>query len=251
MTTATRSKGNVPGVDLSKPVVPQLFTMSHETYNKWINSPQLGRTSESLIFFGNPILERLSFTKWWFVPLYAFPLMAVCLNWSVPVIGWGATLKRALGGLVAWTFWEYVLHRFLFHGFEKVSVVAHFFLHGVHHITPQDPDRLVFPPIFIAIIGSGLMSIFRALVGPVMMWSWLAGVLFGYFIYDMVHFYTHFSKPNTVVGFLKNHRQYHMNHHFANHDIGFGVSSPFWDYVFNTVGKTSNKGPMRDGKKSS
>ena len=29
-------------------------------------------------------------------------------------------------------------------------------------------------------------------------------------------------------------RELHMRHHFQDHTRGFGVSAPFWDYVFRT-----------------
>lgn len=47
---------------------------------------------------------------------------------------------------------EYGLHRWLFHLDEylpnhPVAILTHFLLHGVHHIVPMDPYRLVFPPV--------------------------------------------------------------------------------------------------------
>ena len=30
-------------------------------------------------------------------------------------------------------------------------------------------------------------------------------------------------------------REYHLRHHFRDDDLGYGVSSPLWDYVFGTV----------------
>jgi sterol desaturase/sphingolipid hydroxylase (fatty acid hydroxylase superfamily) len=64
--------------------------------------------------------------------------------------------------------------------------------------------------------------------------GWLLGVgfLLGYLIYDMTHFYVHHHKPKTRVGKLV--RELHMRHHFQDHTRGFGVSAPFWDYVFRT-----------------
>ncbi len=64
--------------------------------------------------------------------------------------------------------------------------------------------------------------------------GWLLGVgfLIGYLVYDMTHFYVHHYKPKTRVGKLL--RELHMRHHFQDHTRGFGVSAPFWDYVFRT-----------------
>jgi len=32
-------------------------------------------------------------------------------------------------------------------------------------------------------------------------------------------------------------KQYHLRHHYKDDDRGYGVSSPFWDYIFRTVSK--------------
>lgn len=35
--------------------------------------------------------------------------------------------------------------------------------------------------------------------------------------------------------YLKEMKKYHLAHHYKNFDLGFGVTSKMWDYVFNTV----------------
>jgi sterol desaturase/sphingolipid hydroxylase (fatty acid hydroxylase superfamily) len=32
-------------------------------------------------------------------------------------------------------------------------------------------------------------------------------------------------------------KQYHLRHHYKDDDVGFGISSPLWDYVFGTTRK--------------
>ena len=60
-----------------------------------------------------------------------------------------------------------------------------------------------------------------------------AGFVVGYLFYDGTHYYVHHFVPTTRWGkFLRRH---HMTHHFADHDGGFGVSSPLWDVVFRTM----------------
>jgi sterol desaturase/sphingolipid hydroxylase (fatty acid hydroxylase superfamily) len=51
-------------------------------------------------------------------------------------------------------------------------------------------------------------------------------------MYDMLHFYVHHAEPGTKYGqFLK---RAHLLHHFQNPRLGFGVSAPWWDYIFKT-----------------
>src|SRR3974390_46353 len=50
-------------------------------------------------------------------------------------------------GMFAWTFAEYILHRYVFHWTNDTprGRRIHFLLHGVHHEYPSDKDRLVMP----------------------------------------------------------------------------------------------------------
>jgi sterol desaturase/sphingolipid hydroxylase (fatty acid hydroxylase superfamily) len=60
-----------------------------------------------------------------------------------------------------------------------------------------------------------------------------AGFVVGYLFYDGTHYYVHHFVPTTRWGKLL--RRHHMTHHFADHDGGFGVSSPLWDLVFRSM----------------
>ncbi|MGO9674557.1 MAG: sterol desaturase family protein, partial [Methylocella sp.] len=60
----------------------------------------------------------------------------------------------------------------------------------------------------------------------------LMGFIIGYLGYDMVHYYTHHAKPTTRLG--QTLRRLHLLHHFRDPTRGFGVSAPWWDYVFGT-----------------
>ena len=66
-----------------------------------------------------------------------------------------------------------------------------------------------------------------------------AGLLFGYLCYDMIHYATHhFSMKRGVWLWLK---QYHMRHHYKDDHIGYGVSSPLWDYVLDANKRTTGR----------
>lgn len=59
---------------------------------------------------------------------------------------------------------EYTLHRWLFHLDEYLpnhpaAIMTHFLLHGVHHIIPMDPYRLVFPPVIAVPLGLAVRSL--------------------------------------------------------------------------------------------
>jgi len=61
-----------------------------------------------------------------------------------------------LSGMFTFSLLEYILHRFVFHSEKwlpnnRIIRYLHYTLHGIHHMLPSDPDRLVYPPILFAI----------------------------------------------------------------------------------------------------
>ncbi len=59
------------------------------------------------------------------------------------------------------------------------------------------------------------------------------GLLFGYSSYLLIALRHHMYKPPK--NFLNIIWKHHNLHHFVGDDGAFGVSSPFWDYVFGTM----------------
>ncbi len=165
----------------------------------------------------------------------------------IPVIGtvfyrsWsqGIALLPAVGlsfgGLVVWTLAEYFLHRYVFHWVNETprGRRIHFLLHGVHHDFPNDGDRLVMPLLTSVPLALIFYSLFSLLLGTHLVQPFFAGFAIGYLCYDGTHYAVHHFKQTGRIGkFLKRH---HMLHHHADHDGGFGVSSPIWDWVFGTM----------------
>ncbi|HEX5003853.1 MAG TPA: sterol desaturase family protein [Gemmatimonadales bacterium] len=189
---------------------------------------------ETIPLFENPWLERLSHIHP-ITPLVVF----------LPIVGWflwqgaagrsfAAVAGLVVAGLFIWTLTEYTLHRWVFHYQPKSTWGrhVHFLIHGIHHDYPRDSTRLVMPPPvslpLAALFGLAFRGVFGASYEAI-----FAGFLIGYIIYDGIHYATHHWKMNGKVGgFL---REYHLRHHFRDDDLGYGVSSPLWDYVFGTV----------------
>jgi 4-hydroxysphinganine ceramide fatty acyl 2-hydroxylase len=96
---------------------------------------------------------------------------------------------------------------------------------------------LVFPPVPAALLATIIYQPFyliNEICGGHLYHARLAfsGAIAAYLVYDMIHYYIHYGSPtNQYFYFMK---RYHYNHHFVNHDQGFGISSPLWDEVFNT-----------------
>ena len=168
-------------------------------------------------------------------PFVAYlPVVAVVLTRSLRTAPAVEVALLVAAGLLAWTLAEYVLHRYVFHwtGSEAWKKRVHFLLHGVHHDYPSDSDRLVMPLGASVPMAVLFFALFRAALGE-RGESVFAGFTLGYLLYDGTHFAVHHFKQTTRLGkFLRKH---HMLHHHADHDGGFGVSSPLWDLVFGTM----------------
>jgi sterol desaturase/sphingolipid hydroxylase (fatty acid hydroxylase superfamily) len=167
------------------------------------------------------------------VVIYA-PVIVVMLVLAVQRDGWWDTLGLVLVGYVLWTLFEYWLHRIVFHFEPEKGIGAriHWMIHGVHHDHPNDPLRLVMPPaasipLAVLVVGA-LFLIFGSTHAPAV----AAGFLFGYIVYDEMHYAMHHHNPTTRLG--KRLRELHMRHHFQDDEKGFGISAPYWDVVFRT-----------------
>lgn len=164
------------------------------------------------------------------------PLMSFMLYRSAGRLDVASIAGLYVLGLVTWTLAEYWLHRLIFHWTKDTprGRRIHFLLHGVHHDFPNDKDRLVMPLLTSAPLAVIFYTLFYVLLGGVKYAEPVyAGFALGYLCYDGTHYAVHHFKQSSRIGrFLKRH---HMLHHHADHDGGFGVSSPLWDIVFRTM----------------
>jgi 4-hydroxysphinganine ceramide fatty acyl 2-hydroxylase len=145
----------------------------------------------------------------------------------------GSIILLFIAGILTWTLFEYILHRWLFHmavESEQAKRIT-YAIHGVHHEFPRDKERLFMPPVPSIIIASIFFSLWYLIMG----WKSLAffsGFVFGYLIYGSMHFAIHaFTPPPFLKALWRNH---HL-HHYKYPGKGFGVSSVLWDIVFRSV----------------
>lgn len=188
--------------------------------------------------FRNPILEKLSRTHI-AVPLVIFFIYSsVLLYWSVThtSLTIGTTVGMFFLGVFAFTWVEYMVHRYVFHmaADTAVKAKAQYTMHGVHHEFPKDKTRLAMPPLLSITLATLLLLFFRLILGD-LVFSFLPGFLVGYAAYLSVHYMVHAFQPPK--NFLKVLWVNHSVHHYKNGEVVFGVSSPLWDYIFGTMAK--------------
>ncbi len=191
--------------------------------------------SASPRIFENSVLDKLSRVHWT-VPLVVYlPVVALLGFVSLRAYSLPLVLALAALGYVLWTLTEYLGHRFLFH-YELPGTIGariHYLVHGVHHVHPNDPLRLVMPVLLSAPIMLIAHGVARLLFGMPLGYPVLMGFVVGYIGYDMVHYHVHHRTPRTRLGIAL--RRAHMLHHFRDPTRGFGVSAPYWDDVFGTA----------------
>jgi sterol desaturase/sphingolipid hydroxylase (fatty acid hydroxylase superfamily) len=155
------------------------------------------RSTETILYLGEVI----------FALSLAIALVATSnLSFRIIVLGF-------FGGVVAWTFAEYIAHRFVLHSIATTE-------HRHHHAHPQEPIDRIFWHTWLAF---GVVYLITA--GPV-----LAGVLVAYAWYLSVHHCAHHSPAILPASLLRHHLDHHK---FARRN--YGVTTKLWDRVFGTM----------------
>ncbi|MFT3977411.1 MAG: sterol desaturase family protein [Sphingomonas bacterium] len=189
--------------------------------------------TQRIRLFENEQLEKLT--------VISPPVFGLIWGVALPLIvwtGWGsADVLPAVGliftGLVAWSLFEYAMHRYLFHwelDWRPVRWLV-FLIHGNHHDSPNDEMRNLMPPIVSLPIAGLIWWGCTEAMGPAGTWLFL-GFIAGYVCYDLVHFACHqWPMRGRLALMLKRH---HMRHHYVNEDRNYAITAIFWDSVFRT-----------------
>lgn len=193
--------------------------------------------------FNNPILEKLSRTHISVPLIVFFSYAAFLLYWSIghTSLSTPTTVMLFIAGAFAFTWVEYMTHRYIFHmsTYTRLREKFQYTVHGVHHEFPKDRDRLAMPPLLSVTISTILLLIFRVIMGD-FVFAFLPGFLVGYACYLAVHYMVHAYAPPK--NFLKTLWINHSIHHYRDGELVFGVTSPFWDYIYGTLDTAKKKG---------
>jgi len=186
--------------------------------------------------FQNTYLERLTRTHI-AVPVSLFIIIAIALTaygFKHGFLNVLSAIGLFLAGWFIWTFLEYIAHRHVFHLHPDTEIKKsiQYTVHGNHHEYPKDKDRLAMPPILSLLLGTMFFFIFKLIFGQ-FVFGIVSGLLFGYAIYLFIHYAVHaYAPPKNFLKYLWFH---HSIHHYKEDDRAFGVTTPFWDWVFRTM----------------
>ncbi len=186
--------------------------------------------------FRNQYLEYLTKTHPLVIWGMYLPVFILLPYYAHNTLGYGIgrVLLTFFAGMFFWSFFEYIMHRFVFHMVaesEKARRVI-YVLHGNHHEYPRDKERLFMPAVPSLIISSTLFLLMYGMMGQ-NVFSFFPGFMLGYLIYGSMHYAIHAWNPpfKWMKGLWRNH---HL-HHYKQTQRGFGVSSTLWDHVFGTT----------------
>lgn len=187
--------------------------------------------SPRIRLFRNDWLERLTlisppaFALTW----TAFLALALYASWGAASLA--LSIALVLLGLLIWTLFEYVMHRFIFH-LKLRSELGRwliFLTHGNHHVAPDDRYRNIMPPIVSVVISCGIWLTFWLLLGPKGSVLYL-GFGIGYVVYDVIHYACHQLPMRGPI--LRQLRRHHIRHHYARVEGNYAITAIFWDRLF-------------------
>lgn len=186
--------------------------------------------------FSNRYVEMLTKTHPLVIWGIYFPLNVFLLFYSYATCHFSPAyiLLIFLGGMLFWTLFEYMMHRFAFHFISENPRARRlvYILHGNHHQHPRDKERLFMPPVPSLIMSSIIFSLMY-LLADTRVFVFFPGFVTGYLIYGTMHFAIHARNP--PYKWMKPLWRNHHLHHYKNDNRGFGVSTTLWDRVFGTM----------------
>lgn len=142
-----------------------------------------------------------------------------------------ATFATLTAGVLAYTFIEYAIHRWIYHGPRSPMNEVH----TGHH---DDANVMVGAPFFAPPVLSTINFLAAWLVIPApLAAAFSATILISYECQGLIHAISH-AWPGTRSlrsgGFFRAMRRHHMIHHHTGGDVNFGFTTALWDRVFGT-----------------
>jgi 4-hydroxysphinganine ceramide fatty acyl 2-hydroxylase len=191
--------------------------------------------AKTTTLFQNPVLERLTRTNAYAAIslYYCFATAALVYTVGWLPIAWYQALAVFFAGILCWTLFEYVLHRFIFHfhSHEAAGKKFQYTVHGVHHEYPNDNERQVMPLIVALPLAVVIFTLFLVVM-QMFGFALFAGFISGYASYLLIHYSIHIRRPPKNV--FRFWWKYHSIHHYKGEDLAYGVSTPLWDVIFGT-----------------
>lgn len=161
--------------------------------------------------------------------------------------GVAVALAAVLAGIGAWSFTEYVIHRWFMHAELGPAIASRGHLDHHRHPTRR-PLASPLSLMMTLLVGLGVLCPVGAWLATAVGAPWFTGALVGlsgiatYLVYERVHFRAHFRPARTRYARWQQRR--HLQHHASSGTTNFGVTSPLWDLVFGTYEQVGSAQPL-------
>ncbi len=186
--------------------------------------------------FRNQYLEMLTKTHPLVIWGMYLPVIVLMPYYSSVQLGfsWLRISLTFIAALFFWTFFEYIMHRFVYHYVSDSPKMQKFIytMHGNHHHYPRDKQRLFMPPLPSLILASAIFLLMYLIMG-LNVFMFFPGFLLGYLLYGSMHYAIHAWNP--PFKWMKPLWRNHHLHHYKDEHRGFGVSNTLWDRIFGTM----------------
>ena len=149
-------------------------------------------------------------------------------------------LASMVVGFIAWTLFEYVVHRWLFHQTgHPVLLWLYKHAHMPHHRARRmedDNHRALHPAIGVpSLLPHYLAGLWLGAHGYL---AGAVGFMIGYCAYELLHYLFHgtdFPERFNGIGWVRRRYLAHRVHHFVNAQRNHGFTLLVWDHLFGTL----------------
>ena len=199
--------------------------------------------TDSVVIFKSKFLEAITTTHHIvpfliFIPVVVYFIYETILFYLQGKIEslW-LLIPLVISSLLLWTFIEYTGHRFVFHSNPKSQIGKKllYLIHGAHHDYPNDPKRLVVPPIVSVSGGVLLYWMSYEIFGREYAAPFFATLIIAYLVYDWFHYASHHM--NIKSKYIRMLVKHHLLHHYKDPNNGYGFTTTLWDYIMRSMFK--------------
>jgi 4-hydroxysphinganine ceramide fatty acyl 2-hydroxylase len=137
-------------------------------------------------------------------------------------------------GIVFFYIIEYIIHRFILHGYFGSWLPKAYKGHEMHHDHPNDIEYLLTPNIYNITYHIGFGSVAALVTWNIYIsCAFMLGITLYQLYYEWSHFVTHRTiRPLTPWG--RGMKKFHLLHHFKSSDHYFGVTNSTIDIIVGT-----------------
>lgn len=132
---------------------------------------------------------------------------------------------------IAWTFQEYLMHRWFLHGRNTLARKSHTECHESHDSHPSKARRLFVPVAFTAMFGTGYYVLISYFMNSHMAAANLCGNFMCYCAFEWSQYVSNADHQNVITAGIRSHQ---LEHYSRKESVNYGFTCAAWDLLFGT-----------------